>query len=120
MGKEVNVKITGEGSIATVAFKAASITDVEGISIASVQIKGFIEKNHPNRLIFDFEQVKFFSSQLLGLLLDIRTKVQAYNGEVVVSAINPQLHRIFKITGLDKVFSFFPDKESAIRKISAD
>jgi len=118
MDKKVSVEITGEGSIATVAFKAASITDVEGISIASVQIKGFIEKNHPNRLIFDFEQVKFFSSQLLGLLLDIRTKLQTYNGEVVVSAINPQLHRIFKITGLDRVFSFFPDKESAIREIS--
>ena len=120
MDEKVSVEITGEGSVATVAFKAASITDVEGISVASEQIKVFIEKNHPNRLIFDFGQVKFFSSQVLGLLLDIRAKLQKYNGEVVISAINPQLHRIFKITGLDKVFRFFPDKENAIREVSTN
>jgi len=47
--------------------------------------------------------------------LDIRAKLETYNGEVVVSAINPRLHRVFKITNLDKIFRFFPDKESAIK-----
>ena len=113
MDKEVGVEITSQGSMATVAFKATSISDVEGISSASKQIKGFIEKSHPDKIVFDFERVKFFSSQVLGLLLDIRAKLQTYNGEVVISAINPQLHRVFRITNLDKVFKFFPDKESA-------
>ena len=120
MDEEVNIEITGEDNVATVAFKSASVTDVDEIAGASKQIKEFIEKNRPNRLIFDFEQVKFFSSQVLGLLLHIRAKLQTYNGEVVISAINPQLHRIFKITGLDKVFRFFPDKESAIREVSTN
>ena len=120
MDEKAIVEITGEGSVTTVAFKAASITDMEGISVATEQIKEFIEKNRPNRLIFDFEQVKFFSSQVLGLLLDIRATLKKYNGEIVISAINPQLHRIFKITGLDKVFRFFPDKESAIREVSTN
>ena len=71
-------------------------------------------------MIFDFGSVKFFSSQVLGLLLDIRAKLETYNGEVVISAINPQLHRVFKITNLDKVFRFFPDKESAIQAVSTD
>jgi len=115
MDKEVGVEITSQGSTAAVAFKATSISDVEGISCASKQIKEFIEKSHPNRIVFDFERVKFFSSQVLGLLLDIRAELETYNGEVVISAINPQLHRIFKITSLDKIFRFFPDKESAFR-----
>lgn len=115
MDEEVGVEITSQGSMAVIAFKAASISDVEGISSASKQIKEFVEKNHPNRIVFDFERVKFFSSQVLGLLLDIRAKLRTYNGEIVISAINPQLHRIFKITNLDKIFRFFPDKESAFR-----
>jgi len=115
MDEEVGVEITSQGSMATVVFKATSISDVEGISCASKQIKEFIEKSHPSRIVFDFERVKFFSSQVLGLLLDIRSILQTYNGEVVISAINPQLHRIFKITNLDKIFKFFPDKESAFR-----
>ena len=120
MDEEVGVEIKREGSAAIVAFKSASVSDVEGIAAASRQIKTFIDENQPNRLIFDFGSVKFFSSQVLGLLLDIRTRLETYNSEVVISAINPQLHRVFKITNLDKVFRFFPDKESAIQAMSTD
>jgi len=58
--------------------------------------------------------VKFFSSQILGMLLDMRSKLSVNNGEVLISAINPQLHRVFRITNLDKIFRFFPDVESAV------
>jgi len=120
MADEIGLKITIEANTAIVAFKSASISDVDGIANASNQIKEFIDKNKPNKLVFDFEGVKFFSSQVLGLLLDIRAKLETYKGEVMISAINPQLHRVFKITNLDKVFKFFPDKESALEITSTD
>jgi anti-sigma B factor antagonist len=120
MDDKVGMEITKEGSFGIVAFKAACISDMEGIASASRQVKEFIEENRPSRVIFDFAGVKFFSSGVLGLLLDIRAKLQAYNGEVVVSAINPQLHRVFRITNLDKIFRFFPDRVSAIEAVSID
>jgi len=120
MDEEGNVEITSEDNVAVVVFKSVSVSDVDGITAASKQIKEFIDGNQPNRLIFDFGSVKFFSSQVLGLLLDIRAKLKTYNGEVVISAINPQLHRVFKITNLDKVFRFFPDKESAFQAVSTN
>lgn len=109
------MEMTGEKNAAVVAFKAPTISDTDEIAAASAQIKRFIDENHPKKMVFDFETVKFFSSQVLGLLLDIRAKLQSYSGEVVVSAIDPQLHRVFRITSLDKIFRFFPDKESAIK-----
>jgi anti-sigma B factor antagonist len=118
MEEIVDVKITSEDSVAVVAFKAASISDVEGIATASKHIKDFVDENHPLRLIFDFSRVKFFSSLVLGVLLEIRSKLASYNGEVAISAINPQLHKVFKITNLDKIFTFFPDKEAAVRAVS--
>ena len=120
MDEEVGVEITSEASVTVVAFKATSISDMEGISAASKQIKEFIEKNHPSRIVFDFERVKFFSSQVLGLLLDIRAKLETYHGDVVISAIEPQLHKVFKITNLDKIFRFFPDKESAFTSVNTN
>ena len=120
MDEEIGVGITSEGGAAVVAFKSASVSDVDAITTAAKQIKEFIDENQPNKLIFDFGSVKFFSSQVLGLLLDIRAKLETYNGEVVISAINPQLHRVFKITNLDKVFRFFPDKESALQAVGTD
>jgi len=114
------VEITGQGSVAVVSYKAATVSNVEEILAISKQISEFIEENHPSRIIVDFEKVKFFSSMVLGLLLDMRAKLKAHDGEVVVSAINPQLYRVFKITNLDKVFRFFPDKESAVEAMSTD
>ncbi len=120
MGGKVRMEITREGSFGIVAFKATCVSDVEGIASAARQIKEFIEENRPKRVIFDFAEVKFFSSGVLGLLLDVRAKLQSYKGEVVVSAINPQLHRVFKITNLDKIFRFFPDKLSAVQAVGTD
>lgn len=118
MEEIVDVKITSEDSVAVVAFKVASISDVEMIATASKHIKDFVDENQPIRLIFDFSRVKFFSSLVLGVLLEIRSKLASYNGEVVISAINPQLHKVFKITNLDKIFTFFPDKEAAVSAVS--
>jgi len=117
MDEQVGVEITVEGPVAVVAFKATSISNVERIAAASKQIKDFTNENHPSGIVFDFAQVKFFSSQVLGVLLNTRAELQTYNGEVVISAINPQLHRVFKITNLDSIFRFFPDKESAVRAV---
>jgi anti-sigma B factor antagonist len=118
MSEKNDIKISSEGNIAIVSFKAVSISNVEKIKAFAGQIGGFIEKNRPQRVVFDFEEVKFFSSQVLGMLLEIRAKLQAYGGEVIISAINPQLHRVFKITSLDRIFRFFPDKNCAVKAIN--
>jgi len=117
MDEQIGVEITVEGPVAVVAFKGTSISDAEGIAVAAKQVTEFIDENRPSGIVFDFEQVKFFSSRVLGVLLNTRAELETYNGEVVISAINPQLHRVFKITNLDSVFRFFPDKESAVRAV---
>lgn len=120
MAEKVNIEITNtEANAAIVAFKSPSMSDVDAITTASTKIKEYVNKNQPQTLIFDFEAVKFFSSLVLGLLLDIRGKMSAYNGEVLISGINPQLHRVFRITNLDKVFRFFPDRRGAIEAANA-
>jgi len=120
MNEKVVVEITRQDAVAVVAFKATSISNIEGIAAASKQIIEFIEENHPKKIVFDFERVKFFSSQVLGLLLHTRAKLKEYNGQVVISAIDPRLHKIFRITNLDKIFEFFPHIEGAVKAIIAD
>ncbi len=120
MNEEINVEITSRGAVAIVSFKAVSISNTQGIAAAAKHINEYIEENYPDRIVMDFEQVKFFSSQVLGILLDIRSKLKACGGEVVISAIDPQLHRVFKITNLDTIFRFFSDKESAAAALNSE
>jgi anti-sigma B factor antagonist len=120
MDDNVYTEITSENGTAVVVFKKANISEVEEINAVTGRIKDFVEKNRPVSVIFDFEGVKFFSSQVLGMLLDIRATLKKYDCKVVISAINPRLHRVFKITNLDKIFTFFPNRECAVKAANAE
>ena len=114
MSEESIGQISTEGDTTIVTFRKSSISSVEDISTAAGNIAEFIDSNHPQKVIFDFKGVKFFSSQVLGLLLETRARLASYDGQVFISSINPQLHRVFKITNLDQVFRFFPDTQVAL------
>ena len=118
--ERTNVEITSKDNVAVVFFKDTSISDVDGIEASSRQVNNFIEENHTAGIVFDFGRVRFLSSRVLGLVLDVRAKLGTYDGKVVISAINPQLHRVFKITNLDKIFRFFPDMESAVKAVGTN
>jgi anti-sigma B factor antagonist len=120
MKDDLGLEIISRGNVAVVSFKATSISNYEGIDAAATHIREFLDEHRPTMVVFDFEQVKFFSSQVLGLLLEIRARLGELGGEVVISAINPQLHRVFTITNLDRIFRFFPDRQSALAAIGAD
>jgi anti-anti-sigma factor len=117
---EIDMEIATQANTAVVAFKSASMSDVDGIAAAARKIKDFAEAKRPGTIIVDFAAVKFFTSQVLGLLLDVRQKAAESGGQVVVSGINPQLHRVFKITNLDKVFRFFPNVREALQTANKD
>ncbi len=120
MEDDLGLEIITTNDSAVVSFKATSISNYEGINSAGEKIRKYVDKNKPAMVVFDFEQVKFFSSQVLGLLLEIRAKLQELGGEVVISAIEPRLHRVFTITNLEKIFRFFPDKQSALESVRAE
>ena len=71
-------------------------------------------------MIFDFDRVSFFSSQVLGLILETRAKLLNWEGLVAICNTNSQLQRVFKITNLDKIFKFFPDRSSALLSMTSD
>ena len=101
MDEMIGVDISVEQGVSIVAFEGASISNVEAISAAATCINDYLVNIKPKKLVFDFAGVKFFSSQVLGLLLDIRAKLKPSGGQVVISSIDPRLHRVFRITNLD-------------------
>jgi anti-sigma B factor antagonist len=111
-------KITIDKAITTVSFNVASLTSGSDMDALAKQISDLITSQKPKNLIVDFTGVRFFSSQTLGILLDARKKITNIKATMVISGINPQLYRVFKITNLDKLFSFYPDAQSAISELT--
>jgi anti-sigma B factor antagonist len=118
MDTEQIMQIGKEGDITVISFGLESITGLSGLEQISCQLRALITEEKPGKLIVDFAGVKFFSSQMLGLLVDTWRKLSDYGGIVLISGINPQLNRVFKITNLDKIFDFYPDRVSAVKAMT--
>ena len=116
MDTKLSLDIATEGNAAVASFKQACLSDVAEITSATDQVKQYIETNRPRRMVFDFDGVKFFSSQVLGLLLEARARLESHSGQVVITSLSPQLQRVFKITNLDKIFNFCPDRATALEQ----
>jgi anti-anti-sigma factor len=115
MDTKTSLDIATEGNAAVASFKSPCLSDVTEITNASAQIRKYIETNQPHKVVFDFNGVKFFSSQVLGLLLEARARLESHSGQVAITSLSPQLERVFKITNLDKIFSFYPDRTAALQ-----
>ena len=115
MDAEQIIQISTDGNVTIVSFGMETITGLSGLEQINERLRSLIADNQPAKIVVDFDGVKFFSSQVLGLLVDVWRRLSDYGGIMLISGINPQLNRVFKITNLDKIFEFYPDRASAVK-----
>ena len=90
--------------VTIVTFTEERIVDEEQIRVLQESFGPIIEKNEEKELILNFVNVKFMTSALLGLLVRIHKKVCESGGRLRLSNLDPNLHKVFEITQLTKVF----------------
>ena len=119
MTNEPIVEVNTIDDVLVVSLKQASIGGMEGIEKIGQTLRSFVEDGQPRKMVVDFSAVRFFSSQMLGLLVDIWRRMKDAGGVVLISGINPQLTRVFRITHLDKIFEFYEDIQAAVSALHA-
>lgn len=113
------IDATCQQDILTLRLNVASISAMSDIERITSQFRQAVEQHKPKHLIVDFSAVRFFSSQVLGLLVEHWRKLHQNGGKVAICGINPQLTRVFRITNLDKLFSFYPTPNEAQAALTA-
>jgi anti-anti-sigma factor len=67
-------------------------------------------------LLLNFENVRYFSSAPLGMLIKLRTKVEQAGGRLKLCGLNADLHELFRITNLTQVFEIYDYQQDALRE----
>lgn len=62
-------------------------------------------EQHSGDFILDCENLKYIDSTGLGVLISALRKVKEYDGKISIVKLKPYIHKIFIITGLDKIFT---------------
>jgi anti-sigma B factor antagonist len=107
----ISVRYAEEATIATLTDE--KVLEENDIRALQESIMSVVEQAERINLILDFQNVRFLSSAVLGLLIRVSKKVYERDGQLRLCNINPKIHEIFKITRLTKVFDIYPDIESA-------
>jgi anti-sigma B factor antagonist len=75
-------------------------------------ISDLIDKGHYS-LVINLENVRYIDSTGLGVLIGGLKRVREHSGSVNLVCTNPQIKKIFDITGLSKIFGIFDDEKAA-------
>jgi len=109
----IAVEYTDEAVV--ISFTDEKILESRDVQALKDSVMGVIEQAEGINLVLDFSQVKFLSSAVLGLLINISKRVYEQEGEMKLCNINSKIYEIFKITRLTKVFDIYDDRESALK-----
>ena len=67
------------------------------------------------KLVFDLSEVNYIDSTGLGILTVCSATMKAGGGALRVAGAQPLPQKLFQLTKLDKILSFFPTVEDACR-----
>ncbi|HEV57087.1 MAG TPA: anti-sigma factor antagonist, partial [Phycisphaerales bacterium] len=82
-------------------FTAPVITG--GVDFEQVQSRvcEYLTTHEPRRVVVDLTGVRYFSSTMLGLLVDLWKRLRKRGGRLVISGVARELERLFEITNLN-------------------
>ena len=78
------------------------------------EIVELLDKTEEKLVLLHFGMINFMSSAALGILVRINKKCKEYKISLKLCNISPDIFQVFKITGLDKVFSIHADGSDAM------
>ncbi|MBI3947066.1 MAG: STAS domain-containing protein [Armatimonadetes bacterium] len=69
-------------------------------------------------IIINLEKVDFIDSVGLGTLVGCLKRTAEHGGTISLVCANPQIQKVFDITGLSKIFAIYPTRDEAIRRVA--
>jgi anti-sigma B factor antagonist len=104
-------------NVAVVTFATASLLDPADMELTARELYGLADKQAQRKIVLDFSDVNFLSSQMLSVILSLNKRCQAIGGAVVVCGLRPELRKVFEIANLDRILRVEPDEEAALNAL---
>ncbi|MBI5864745.1 MAG: STAS domain-containing protein [Planctomycetes bacterium] len=110
---ETSLLVEVLGGVTTVRFRDNSILDALAIQRVGRELGDIIETQPTRKVLIDFRDVRFLSSEALRMVLGRRSRADRAGASVALCSIWAELLKIFKLTNLDQLFSIHENAEAA-------
>ena len=101
--------------ITVVNFEASAVLDATTIGAIGAELYSLVDVQARRKMLLDFTQVKFLSSQMLGVLINLHKKLAAIEGRVILCGLKPDLMKVFSIMKLDKILTIVESEREGLQ-----
>ena len=102
------------GDTVIISFTNRKLLDEENIIRIGEQIFKLINEEGWRKILFDWGNVEYVSSTALGKFITLEKTMQGNGGKMVICQVDPQIFEVFKITRLNKFFTFTKTKDDGL------
>src|SRR5271166_5655354 len=81
---------------------------------ARESLYGLIEQQGVRKLVLDFDEVRVLTSAPIGMLVNLRSKLGAVGGMLVLCHVSPDIREILQLTSVEGLFSIVGTEQDAI------
>lgn len=103
-------------NVTIVNVDVAKILDAMQVEQIGEELYDLVDNRNCKKMVIDFSKVRLLSSSALGMLLTLRKKVDAIKGKVVFCGMRDELTKVFKLTKLDRMFTFCANEDQALEQ----
>jgi anti-sigma B factor antagonist len=102
-----------------VVFQTSSLMNQADVERLKADLLRLVDGENRTRLVLDFTEVQFLSSQVIGMLLSLHKRLTAAKSadagaEMVLCGLRPQLIELLKVTRLDRMLKIKPTRKEAV------
>jgi anti-sigma B factor antagonist len=103
------------GDFKVVVFQTVSLMNVPELERIATALDQLAAEQANGRMLLDFTQVEFFSSQAIGFIVKLHKKLSTIaGGKLVICGVSPQLTQLLKITRLDRLLKVVKTQKDAV------
>ncbi|MCP4589128.1 MAG: STAS domain-containing protein [bacterium] len=100
--------------VTIVTFSETSIIEAQLIENIKREMFALVEDQERSKLVLNLSKVQYLSSSALGVLIPLHEKTKERGGRLILCGVNQDIRKVFKITKLDKLFTFKKDETDAL------
>lgn len=79
---------------------------------------GSLLNEKPGDILIDCQGIDFMDSSGFGALVSVLKRVREHGKQLYLCSLNSQVRIVLELTGTEKVFTIFPNRESCLTALS--
>lgn len=112
------LRVLEQKGIVTIEFIDRNILDEANIKQIGEEISQIVDAQVQPKILISFANVDHLSSSALGTLITINNKITSKDGQLRLADIDEQIHQIFVITKLNRLFQIHETSEQAMQSFT--